>query len=622
MTYQEIQDRLSKCELALNSLKNGNYTNLPKEDVQIKVEQLQILKESYIKLLKEAEDMGDDGYVATDDEDKAADLAKDGVKVKLTKEQEEGIKFSAQETRLIAKEVGRALIKALREVGDEIEEIKARNIEPNAFEVYVKYKSDFEDQFTFYVANDTLTLVDDSLTKELGEIGVKPSGEPIVHDEVIKNSLVKHFTALNEQEYSKDIEVGADEYEEYEKLKKDPNEKIEEEENPRHRYLTLFDMYKRAPRQDQDRLRPQLLKAAEKLGIKLDLGGLFEAPEGMYYITVSIRDARKAINILDDKYRKEVIYNGSNLYYFNSEQTAYDVLEDFGANDVEIEDTNLDLFAEGAEHPEGGIDQGGDLDVGHKDDEPSMLKKDLYDIAVYASKLYKQLDHYDKMDGEVDFPHWWQKKVTLARQYVSSAQHYLEAEEKQPMIDALALQESKDKSVKELKSFEESGLIVKGRTPVDNNEIGEVLEELGLYGEWNSREGYWLLPEEEDMYDQLEATLQSEFNKRDISAYFEGVFESVVKEQFEPNIAPGSTYAIQVDDLGNKVSLKQDNGQTVVIHKDDVEALIEVMNSLFESITEAKATCCHRCGRTHVRGASKCKKPYLSESSPKHCKNK
>lgn len=86
-----------------------------------------------------------------------------------------------------------------------------------------------------------------------------------------------------------------------------------------------------------------------------------------------------------------------------------------------------------------------DLDVGHQDDEPSMLKKDIYDIAVYAAKLYKQLHKYDQSDGEVDFPHWWQGKVIKAREFISSAQHYLEAEEKQPAIDQLALEENVDK---------------------------------------------------------------------------------------------------------------------------------------------------------------------------------
>ena len=86
------------------------------------------------------------------------------------------------------------------------------------------------------------------------------------------------------------------------------------------------------------------------------------------------------------------------------------------------------------------MEEGEDLDVGHQDDEPHMLKKDLYDVITYASKLYKALDKYDNARGEVDFPHWWQKKVTLAREYMSSAQHYLEGEEKQPAIDQLALE--------------------------------------------------------------------------------------------------------------------------------------------------------------------------------------
>ena len=100
-----------------------------------------------------------------------------------------------------------------------------------------------------------------------------------------------------------------------------------------------------------------------------------------------------------------------------------------------------------------------------------MLKKDVYDIAIYAAKLYKQLDKYDQMEGEVDFPHWWQKKVTLARQYISSAQHYLDAEEKQPMIDALALQEG---------VFDQFDALPPGRGNLDFNDIlylrGEVAD--------------------------------------------------------------------------------------------------------------------------------------------------
>ncbi len=78
-----------------------------------------------------------------------------------------------------------------------------------------------------------------------------------------------------------------------------------------------------------------------------------------------------------------------------------------------------------------------DLDVGHQDDEPSMLKSDLYRIAKYAAELYKMIGAYDDMPNEVDFPHWWQAKVIKARDYMVGAKHYLDGEEKVDQIDAM-----------------------------------------------------------------------------------------------------------------------------------------------------------------------------------------
>ena len=85
---------------------------------------------------------------------------------------------------------------------------------------------------------------------------------------------------------------------------------------------------------------------------------------------------------------------------------------------------------------------GEDLDVGHQDNEPQMLKSDLYRIAKYAAELYKMMDKYDQ-GGEVDFPHWWQGKVIKARDYMVAAKHYLDGEEKVDQIDAM-LGEGKD----------------------------------------------------------------------------------------------------------------------------------------------------------------------------------
>jgi hypothetical protein len=77
-------------------------------------------------------------------------------------------------------------------------------------------------------------------------------------------------------------------------------------------------------------------------------------------------------------------------------------------------------------------------------------------------------------------------------------------------------------SVKEAKS--ESGLMVFGKTNLDNNKIGDWLDDSDYTAEWNAREGYWLFPEEEDGYDALEAELEKAFTKARINARFEGIF--------------------------------------------------------------------------------------------------
>lgn len=77
-----------------------------------------------------------------------------------------------------------------------------------------------------------------------------------------------------------------------------------------------------------------------------------------------------------------------------------------------------------------------DLDLGHEDDEPHMIKSELYRIGKYAMELYNMVDQFEGK-GEVDFPAWWQSKITTAKNMVSSAKHYLEFELKEPEIDAM-----------------------------------------------------------------------------------------------------------------------------------------------------------------------------------------
>ena len=89
-----------------------------------------------------------------------------------------------------------------------------------------------------------------------------------------------------------------------------------------------------------------------------------------------------------------------------------------------------------------------DLDLGHQDDEPGMLKGDLYKIGKYSMELYQMMDDLEDIDGEVDLPHWWQSKVTTAKNMISGAKHYLEFELKEPAIDDMVTEDSLDDEAK------------------------------------------------------------------------------------------------------------------------------------------------------------------------------
>ena len=77
-----------------------------------------------------------------------------------------------------------------------------------------------------------------------------------------------------------------------------------------------------------------------------------------------------------------------------------------------------------------------DLDLGHQDDEPHMVKAELAQIGKYAMELYKMVSQFEG-EQEVDFPAWWQSKITTAKNMISSAKHYLEFELEEPKIDAM-----------------------------------------------------------------------------------------------------------------------------------------------------------------------------------------
>jgi hypothetical protein len=111
----------------------------------------------------------------------------------------------------------------------------------------------------------------------------------------------------------------------------------------------------------------------------------------------------------------------------------------------------------------------------------------------------------------------------------------------------------------------ESGIMVFGRTPIDNNAIGEFIEEEDYYAEWN-REGFWFFPEQEDSYDDLEKALDREFAERGINARFEGIFmESLNEDDYlqsddESDMAKSQLISIQ-SSVSKLMNMIKDNDQ-------------------------------------------------------------
>ena len=62
--------------------------------------------------------------------------------------------------------------------------------------------------------------------------------------------------------------------------------------------------------------------------------------------------------------------------------------------------------------------------VGHVDDEPDMIRQDLYMIGKNCLDLYKMLANIPNGD----LPEWWTAKIVKAADYISAAKNYLDAE--------------------------------------------------------------------------------------------------------------------------------------------------------------------------------------------------
>ena len=228
-------------------------------------------------------------------------------------------------------------------------------------------------------------------------------------------------------------------------------------------------------------VRDKFFKIFDKNGIKLKghrIGGLVGGDDTLVLFPKTDRDFESISRSLQTTFKGNDAYSVKNQKPFEVAGKQYKIIYDINKGDggITITPTTFDNVDEkkltaaekrkkedilkGIKKQKGGKDKlepvdyavatdrakklaEGDLDVGHQDDEPRMLKKDIYNMGKYAMEIFKKLDKYDDMEGEVDFPHWWQSKITKAKSMLQSAYDYLDGEEKIAQIDAIM--EEKDK---------------------------------------------------------------------------------------------------------------------------------------------------------------------------------
>ena len=190
-----------------------------------------------------------------------------------------------------------------------------------------------------------------------------------------------------------------------------------------------------------------------KTDIKEDIED-FEVDSAIGELGDIIRDidekADEARNIVRDIFPNELsrldAYGAFNMTYSNN---RYDVtlgrfVERLEEEGYEIEDGQVYVN-------EGDMMPMDDLDVGHIDDEPGMLKSELARAGKMIQMLYRAIDKYDDQ-GEVDFPQWWQKKIIKANSMLDSAFDYLDGQESVAKIDAMidTINEEEDEVKKRL----------------------------------------------------------------------------------------------------------------------------------------------------------------------------
>jgi hypothetical protein len=444
MTYQELTDRLTKCESTIENFKNGSYNSLPSTKAKQQLKKLTVLKESLQKQLLEANKKtylvtpksGETSALSLDDKEvdaleDADDIegikGADGAEVKEMTDDE--FTDAQQATRLdkhpeseMIKKI-QALIAGEKSSQNEAEEDSHINTSEKLQAIIANDKSN-ED--TIKEAPEGVHYIKVEITELMEALGILEMafGDTRINFELNDPDTIYIHGADN-----------GDMHDAVEELQQrgiiiDETSIDDELQEADINDPVLMKMRAAKTKASQANHSDTKFAVGRKNNIQRDAKIKDLEAKRVLVLRNMEQEAEPEGGPIADKY-------GSVL---NKIDQVLHKLRGTKNEDAE-EDTHTmpdGTVMPGKDHTE--LEEEGDLDVGHQDDEPNMLKSSAMETAEYAAKLYKKLDKYDQHDGEVDFPNWWQKKLILAREYMSAAYHYLDSEEKQPALDQLALE--------------------------------------------------------------------------------------------------------------------------------------------------------------------------------------
>ena len=357
-----------------------------------------------------------------------------GIDVQLvdpnTEQLEEEIqKYTTEESGAVGYEVAKSLVKVLRAQGNELASLKLTGVGVNKFNIHVQYGQEKgEDTFRFILSPELKSIALDSAQGpiELSDFIITQGNEvsiptPQLEDK-LADAMVKYVSSPSDEEYD---DMAANE------LPTDPsqiNKNIAEVNSEADLELIrkFIKMVETEPTKFERLYKQAKVQAGTTSDIKL-----------------------KHVLSLMDKANAYYHQSMANQERFDADREGmYEKLDPVGKEDDDINNdgkvNSTDKYL-GKRRDAVAKNIGEDLDVGHQDDEPAMLKSDVYRIAKMAAMLYKELDKFDGTQ-EVDFPHWWQAKIIKAYDYLQSAYGFLDGQNKVAQLDTtgvLALDEEK-----------------------------------------------------------------------------------------------------------------------------------------------------------------------------------